>query len=874
MSVFDIILKPIELLLEIVFSLVYKAVPNPAVCIIFLSLIVNFLVLPLYNRADEIQKKSGAKEKALRPLADHIKRSFKGDEKIMMLNTLYRQYQYSPVQSLSSIISLILQIPFFIVAYNFLSGLSVLDTGFGPIANLLKPDGLISADGMKINVLPVLMTVINIISLVIYLKKDSVKKLLTMLIVPIVFLVLLYDSPSGIVLYWTMNNVFSLVKNIVVYTMGDKVPKVTPVSGGKGEGAVVLPMIYCTLLAGALIPSAVISASPIEFVNRLILDNPVSYILYSLFIFAGIFILWPLVFYMLMSPNGKKISYAVMCSLAVILSVDYFVFGTKNERLTSVLEIDGGYHADVVKSIVNAVVISALALIAYQLAKKLPKVFTVVLISGIFVVGLMSVLNVVRIQKTMSEYKSSGNGSLMIQADSGLGEKDGSYSVELSKNGKNVLMIMLDRAIGSMVPYIFEERPDLYEQFDGFTYYANTMSFGDCTAYGAPALYGGYEYTPAMLNLRTEELLKEKHNESLLVVPTMFLKNGYKVTYIDPPYVNYSAVTDLSIFDGTGINALSLSGKMNDQYQNEAKYLKTKRNRSFIVYSVFKMAPLFVQEYIYDEGNYNSMGVKYDSSSGLDDLLGAQIPEGIDKATGVSQLFMNEYTTLASLPGLTKITDDDDNTFISMCNAITHEAILLQEPDYLPTPRTDNSEYERMNASRFVLNGRIMHNDEYLQMAHYHVNMAAYIKLGEWFDYLKEQGVWDNTRIIVTSDHGHELAQFDDLTVDKFGFDAEGYNPVLMFKDFGSKGKMITVNEFMTNADVPNMILDGLISDKTNPFTGTKIGEYQKGEQGFTVAIEYSRGIPDGATVFPPARWYSIRDNIYDEDLWQSEGEH
>ncbi|MBR6960671.1 MAG: membrane protein insertase YidC, partial [Clostridiales bacterium] len=239
MSVFDIILKPIELLLEIVFSLVYTAVPNPAVCIIFLSLIVNFLVLPLYNRADEIQKKSGAKEKALRPLADHIKRSFKGDEKIMMLNTLYRQYQYSPVQSLSSIISLILQIPFFIVAYNFLSGLSVLDTGFGPIANLLKPDGLISAGGMKINVLPVLMTVINIISLVIYLKKDSVKKLLTMLIVPIVFLVLLYDSPSGIVLYWTMNNVFSLVKNIVVYTMGDKVPKVTPVSGGKGEGAVV-----------------------------------------------------------------------------------------------------------------------------------------------------------------------------------------------------------------------------------------------------------------------------------------------------------------------------------------------------------------------------------------------------------------------------------------------------------------------------------------------------------------------------------------------------------------------------------------------------------------------------------------------------------
>ena len=28
------------------------------------------------------------------------------------------------------------------------------------------------------------------------------------------FLVLLYDSPSGLVFYWTLNNLFSLVKNI------------------------------------------------------------------------------------------------------------------------------------------------------------------------------------------------------------------------------------------------------------------------------------------------------------------------------------------------------------------------------------------------------------------------------------------------------------------------------------------------------------------------------------------------------------------------------------------------------------------------------------------------------------------------------------
>ncbi len=873
MSLYDIILKPIELLLEIVFSLVYKAIPNPAFCIIIMSLIVNFLSLPLYNRADKIQQKSAEKEKAIRPLTDHIKKSFKGDERIMMLNTLYRQFGYSPLQSLSSIVSLVLQIPFFIVAYRFLSNLSILDTGFGPIDNLLKPDGLLVIEKMRINVLPVAMTVINIISLVIYLKKDTVRKLLTMMAVPVIFLVLLYNSPSGIVMYWTMNNVFSLVKNIIMYFAGVKTDDGRSESSYKSKG-IILPMLYCTLLAGGLIPSAVISASPVEFVNRMILDDPVTYVLYTLFIFAGIFIVWPMIFYLLMTDKGKKVFYAVMCSISSVVSVDYFVFGAGNERLTSVLEIDGGYHTDSFMSVINLAVIIIVAVIVFLLVSRIPKVFTAIIISGVIVVGVMSGMNIVKIRKSISDYKSSGNATFRVQDNKDTGNGDSPYSIKLSRNGRNVLMIMLDRAVGSLVPYIINERPEIADQFDGFTYYANTMSFGDCTAYGAPALYGGYEYTPSNINLRSSELLKDKHNESLLVLPTIFLNNDYRVTFIDPPYVNYSAVTDLSIFENTGINAFSLSGTMNDQYQNEADYLKTKRNRNFIVYSVFKMLPVITRETIYDDGNYNSMGIIYDSSTAFDDLLGAQIPDGTHKATGVSQLFMNEYTTLEGLKDVTIITDDGSDNFVSMCNAITHEAILLQEPDYIPSPRTDNTEYDQRHSSRFVLEGRTMHNDEYLQMAHYHVNMAAYLKLGEWFNYLKEHGVWNNTRIVIASDHGHELNQFDDLYVDKYDFDAEGYNPVLMFKDFNSHGRMVTSESFMTNADVPNMLLEGLIGDTTNPFTGTRIGEYQKGEQTFVVAREYSRGLPDGATVFPPARWYSIKDNIRNEDLWQSEGEH
>lgn len=46
---------------------------------------------------------------------------------------------------------------------------------------------------------------------------------------------------------------------------------------------------------------------------------------------------------------------------------------------------------------------------------------------------------------------------------------------------------MLDRAMGQYVPYIFNEKPELKEQFSGFTYYSNVISFGGQTNFGAPA---------------------------------------------------------------------------------------------------------------------------------------------------------------------------------------------------------------------------------------------------------------------------------------------------------------------------------------------------------------------------------------------------
>ena len=211
-----LLIGPLKLLFELIFNYAYTFLKTPAgVAIIVLSLVMNILVLPLYKRADAMQEEARDIDKKLQKGVSHIKKSFSGDEKMMILQTYYRQNNYKPTDALKGSVSLLLEIPFFMAAYQFLSNVDALNgASLGPIKDLGAPDGLLVIGGLSINLLPILMTVINIISSTIYLKGFPVKTKIQLYAVAFFFLVFLYTSPSGLVFYWTLNNIFSLVKNI------------------------------------------------------------------------------------------------------------------------------------------------------------------------------------------------------------------------------------------------------------------------------------------------------------------------------------------------------------------------------------------------------------------------------------------------------------------------------------------------------------------------------------------------------------------------------------------------------------------------------------------------------------------------------------
>ena len=113
MSILEIlhklVLGPIELLFDVIFSFAMSATQGPLRSVILLSVAVNFLVLPLYRKADALQKEEQETAKRLKPRIDQIREAFSGDERFMILQTFYRQNHYKPYYVLRGSLSLLLR---------------------------------------------------------------------------------------------------------------------------------------------------------------------------------------------------------------------------------------------------------------------------------------------------------------------------------------------------------------------------------------------------------------------------------------------------------------------------------------------------------------------------------------------------------------------------------------------------------------------------------------------------------------------------------------------------------------------------------------------------------------------------------------------
>ena len=209
-------IAPLEALMTAVLGAAHDLIGSYGWSVAVMSLVVNTLILPIYNKAESWQEEERRIKKGFEATEAMIKRTFKGQERFAMLTTMRRQHGYSARLALRSSLGFFLQIPFFIAAYHLLSNMPELrGVAFGPITDLGAADGLIKLGGFSINVLPLLMTAVNLLSAFVYTASLSKQDKIQLYGLSALFLVLLYASPAALTLYWTLNNVYSLGKNIV-----------------------------------------------------------------------------------------------------------------------------------------------------------------------------------------------------------------------------------------------------------------------------------------------------------------------------------------------------------------------------------------------------------------------------------------------------------------------------------------------------------------------------------------------------------------------------------------------------------------------------------------------------------------------------------
>ena len=900
MSVLEILgavlIGPLKILFEIIFSVACDMTNHPGLSIVVLSLAMNVILLPLYRRADAIQEAARDKENEMKPVVSHIKATFSGDERMMILQACYRENNYNPLSVLSGSLSLMLEIPFFLAAYQFLSSVEAFrGLGFGPIADLGKPDGLLAIGNLRVNVLPILMTLINVVSSALYLKGFPLKTKIQLYGMALFFLVFLYNRPSALVLYWTLNNTFSLLKTLY-YKLPHSKKILAVVLGVAGCGLLVLGItwdrrmeqlimigiglllqapwalpllrktafftkiaakekpeakpntlmflaggLFLSILIGLLIPSTYISDSVQEYIIPQYFYSPIWYVVQTLCLSVGFFLVWMSVFYWLAKPRAKVLFTRLVWVACGVMVVNYMFFGTKMGVIKADLVYEDVFRFTTAQTLLNLLVVVLVAAALFFLSVKFRKGLTPILLVGTAAILCMGIINVNKISKETTATKA--------QLDS---QENRMPSFTLSQDGENVVVIMLDRAIGPFVPYIMEENPELKEQFDGFTFYENTLSYGGFTNFATPSLFGGYEYTPKNSNLRDDMTLEEKQNEALKVMPAIFAEEGYQVSVVDPPYAGYAWIPDLSVFDDMeGVEAYAADGRFND-YQSLVETVEA-RKRNFFFFSLMKTMPVALQPTVYDNGAYHALPqVTTDEVYGTD-------------------AFVSAYNVLNNMDAMTQVSKGDENTLLVMRSNLTHEPMILQEPDYLPVADVDNSDY--YTDVKIVSDGEnqlVLSTEK--QLSHYHTNVLALKQLGEWFDYLRENDLYDNTRIIVVADHGRNLGLFDE----DYGMRGDGttmqciefYQPMLLVKDFKATG--FTVDDrFMTNADVPLLAAEDLIDNPVNPYTGNALTDEMKNDPVQYVIISQLWDIGENyGNRYMDSQWAAVSGDVSDRSNW------
>ena len=217
------ILGWLENILKWLLNLLYKVIPNYGVGIILVTVIIKIVFWPLTKKGTE----STAKMSALQPRMKEIQEKYKDNPQRMNQETaaLYKEAGVSP---LGGCLPMLIQFPILIAMYGLLNKHFELRGAMfipGWIPDLSVPETIATLGfnipllGNEIHLLPILYTVSMIFSMKYTQNSQNQgasqgKGMMWFMTygMPILFFFILYSAPSGLLLYWSSQNLLSMIQ--------------------------------------------------------------------------------------------------------------------------------------------------------------------------------------------------------------------------------------------------------------------------------------------------------------------------------------------------------------------------------------------------------------------------------------------------------------------------------------------------------------------------------------------------------------------------------------------------------------------------------------------------------------------------------------
>jgi YidC/Oxa1 family membrane protein insertase len=211
-------------ILKFFLELFYRLIPNYGVSIILVTVLLKALLFPLTHKSYE----STAKMQALQPKINALREKYKNNTQ-KLNQEMAAMYKKEGVSPLGGCLPMLLQLPILIAFYSLLNSHFALRGAVfipGWINDLSVPESVVEFTPVKIlnfefgsiRALPFVMLVTTFLSSK-FMQSPSTDasgrnmKMMTYMM-PIMFFFILYNMPSGLLLYWTMQNILTVVQQI------------------------------------------------------------------------------------------------------------------------------------------------------------------------------------------------------------------------------------------------------------------------------------------------------------------------------------------------------------------------------------------------------------------------------------------------------------------------------------------------------------------------------------------------------------------------------------------------------------------------------------------------------------------------------------